>query len=181
MPFADPPASPPAPAYEVIRFESASAPAARRDTPLIYARGAQAERAILRHQIFLRTEVEARKPKGAAAGGDIECAWVIVAFLQRVPCLESITGQLACGEDWTSRIGDQESGRAQVAADQQASCGLAYTPIAVAQARLANAVSLNAPAVFDEDLAKRVKPELRAAGITVRPPTATTPRKPAKK
>ena len=55
-------------------------------------------------------------------------------------------------------------------AAEQASCGLAYVPIQAAQARLAAAAEQNAPAVFDEDLARRVKPALKAAGITVRPP-----------
>ncbi len=160
----------------MIRFESASQAAARRDTPLVYVKGARTEQALVRHQIFLRTEVEARKPRGAAAGSDIECAWAIIAFLQRVPCLESITGELSCSEDWTSRVGQQETGRAQLAADQQASCSLSYTPVAVAQARLSAAVAQNAPEVFDEDLAKRVRPQLRAAGVTVRAPGAAAPR-----
>jgi hypothetical protein len=169
MPFADPPATPP-PAYEVIRFESAATSAARRDTPLIYSRGAQAERAVLRHQVFLRTEVETRRAKGAGLEAPVDCAWVIVAFLQRVPCLDSITGDLACGEEVTRRLPDQETGKATLPAAEQASCGLAYLPVKAAQARLAAAAEQNAPAVFDEDLAKHVKPELKAAGITVRPP-----------
>jgi hypothetical protein len=169
MPFADPPAPPPS-AYEVIRFESAATAAARRDTPLIYSRGAQAERAVLRHQIFLRTEVETRRTKGAGPDADVECAWAITAFLQRAPCLDSITGDLACGEDMTKRLPDQETGKAALPAAEQATCGLGYVPIKAAQARLAAAAEQNAPAVFDDDLATHVKPELKAAGITVRPP-----------
>lgn len=177
MAFADPPPVPP-PAVEVIRNETASTPAARRDVPLVYVKGAQTERAVVRYQIFLRTEVETRRRTGLDG---VECAWAIVPFLQRVPCVETITGALACGEDFTTRLGERESGHADLTPDLQASCGAGYTPIVAAQARLMSAVAQNAPTVFDEDLAKTVKPELKAAGIVVRSPASPAAKRPPRK
>jgi len=176
--FADAPpvivAPPPAP--QVLRSETANTTVAWRDTALAYAKAGQTERALVRHQLFLRVEVTATRPAtppdpAATVLPEITCAWTLSTFLQRDPCLETLAGQLACADSYTGQVGDRERGELKLA--DPAACGLALPEVVAAQARLASLTRAGADARFDDDLKRRLTPQLVQAGVAVRPrPTA---------
>ena len=145
--FADQPPLPPPP--EIVRTESGYAPAAHRDVPLTLTRGAQSEKALIRYQLFARTDVQASRPAAAEPTVDFTCAWTVTAYLEREPCLESITGRLACAESYTVRLDDRERGEEKMTGDP-GTCGLETPAVAAAQAR-------------------RFLPGLVKSGVTARP------------
>jgi len=172
--FADPPpviVGPP-PAPEVLRSEGGAATVAWRDTPLTYAKAGQTERALVRHQLFVRTEVAATRPAAAPdplvpAFAEITCGWTITTWLQRDPCVETLGGQLACAEGYNGQVGDRERGELKLA--DPAACGLATPEVLAAQARLTAVARAAADARFDDDLKRRLTPQLVQAGVAVRP------------
>jgi hypothetical protein len=163
---ADPPPVPPPP--EIVRTESGYAPAAHRDVPLTLTRGAQSEKALIRYQLFARTDVQASRPAGAEPTVDFTCAWTVTAYLEREPCFESITGRLACTESYTVRLDDRERGEEKMAGDP-GTCGLATPSVAAAQTRLRDALTGKADAQFDDDQARRFLPGLVKSGVTAKP------------
>lgn len=174
--FQPPPAPPPPP--EVVRTESAYLQAARRDMPLtlvrVPARGkekdAPSEKALIRYRLYVRTDVEATQPPlgDGPAVAAITCAWTVLTFLQREPCFESITGRMACGESYTIRLEERQSGR-ETLVTEPAACGLTLPASAAAEARLRAVLAEKADALFDDDFARRFTAEMTKAGIAVRP------------
>ncbi len=168
---------PPAPPPETVRTESAYLQAGRRDMPLTLSRAPTArgrepvsERALLRYRLYVRTDVEAKQPPlgDGPVVVKITCDWTVSTFLQREPCFESITGRLACGESYTVRMEERQTGSEAMVAEPSA-CGLAHPAAAAAEARLRAVLAEKADALFDDDLARRYTPELARAGITLKP------------
>jgi hypothetical protein len=174
--FADQPPAivQPPPPPQVLRSETSNTTVAWRDTPLTYARAGQAERALVRHQRVLRVDVAATRPAqpdpAAPVLAEITCGWTISPYLQRDPCVETLGGQLACAESYNAQVGDREKGEAKVA--DAAACGLAAPEVAAAQARLSVVARTGADARFDDDLSRRLTPQLVKAGVAVRPRAA---------
>ncbi len=163
-----PPAPVLSPPPEIIRVESGYAPAANRDVPLILTRAGQIEKALIRYQVFVRTDVQASHPPTPEPTIEFTCAWTVTAYLEREPCFESITGRLACAESYTVKLADRERGEAKMAGDAEA-CGLITPSVSEAQGRLARALAAKADATFDDDRTRRFLPSLAKAGIVAKP------------
>ena len=173
MLFQAPPTPPPQPP-EVVRTESGYLRVARKDVPLLITRERASsrdpgEKALIRYQLFVRVDVEARQ--NAAKPEDetpppIHCQWVATSYLEREPCFESITGRLACGESYTVRLDDIERGTEVLPLTAEPSaCALARPEIAAAQARLGAAIGATADDRFADDLARRLTPSYARAGL----------------
>lgn len=175
IPAQPPPPQPP----EVVRTESAYLRVARKDVPLLitHEKGAAkdpGEKALIRYQLFVRVDIEARQDaaKADAPPPPLHCQWVATSYLEREPCFESITGKLACGESYTVRLDDIERGTETLPlTDDASACKLARPEIAAAQARLGAAIAATADGRFADDLARRLMPSYARAGLkaVVRP------------
>lgn len=169
------PPPPPPPPPEIVRTDASYLQVARKDVPLLLAKGKQAENALIRYQLFVRTDVEARQAPATpeAPPPPVFCQWVVTVYLEREPCFESISGKLACGERYTVRLKDQERGTETLPLTAEAAvCAVGKAEIAAASRRLAAAGEASADAEFGADLTRRLTPELAKGGIkaTIRPP-----------
>ena len=166
--FQAPPPPPPPP--EIVRTESDYLRVARKDVPLLLTREKQAEKALVRYQLFVRTDVEARQD---AAQPDqppppVHCQWAATLYLEREPCFESLTGKLACGERYTVRLPDRQDGRETLPLTAEpADCRISKPEVVASSQRLAVAAGEGAEARFGDDLAKRLTPELTRGGVKV--------------
>jgi hypothetical protein len=117
--FQAPPPPPPPP--EIVRTESSYLQVARKDVPMTLAKDKRTENALIRYQLFVRTDVEARQAPAVpdAAPPPVFCQWVVTVYLEREPCFESISGKMACGERYTVRLRDQERGKRDPAANRR--------------------------------------------------------------
>jgi len=165
--FQAPPPPEPAPP-EIVRTESDYLRIARKDVPLLLTREKQGEKALIRYQLFVRTDVEARQ---ASAQPDqppppIHCQWAVTLYLEREPCLESLTGKLACGERYTVRLPDREDGRETLPLTAEpAACAISRPDVQASSGRLAAAAGAGAEERFADDLARRLMPEYAKGGI----------------
>ena len=166
MAYAEAPPVPPPP--EIVRTESGYVPTAHRNVPLTLTKGGQSEKALIRYQVFVRTDVQASRAQSAEPTVDFSCAWTVTAYLEREPCFESLTGRLACAESYTVRLDDRERGEEKMQGDPE-TCGLATPSVAAAQARLSSALAAKADAQFDDDQARRFMPSLVKSGVTAKP------------
>jgi len=163
---------PPPPPPEVVRTESDYLRVARKDVPLTLTRDKQSEKALIRYQLFVRTDVEARQD---AAQPDkppppVFCQWAATLYLEREPCLESLTGKLACGERYTVRLPDREDGRETLPlTTEAAACAVAKPDVQASSSRLAAAASASAEDRFADDLARRLMAEYARGGIKAAP------------
>lgn len=171
--FQAPPPPPPPPAPEVLRTEGVNLAIATDDRLVVFAKGQQAERGVVRYQLFQRVDVEATRPAAApdaspdAAPPPILCTWTVSVWLQRDPCIESITGRLACMQPYTVRLDDRDRGSEPV--PEAAACVPEHPSVSAAMTRMSEAVSGGAAARFEADLERRFAPELGHAGVAVRP------------
>ena len=162
------PPPPPPPPPEIVRTESDYLRVARKDVPLLLSREKQTEKALIRYQFFVRTDVEARQ---SAAEPDrpppaVQCQWAATLYLEREPCFESLTGKLACGERYTIRLPDREDGREVLPPTAEATaCAVSKPEVAASSTRLAAAASASADERFGDDLARRLTPELARGGV----------------
>lgn len=168
-------APPPPPPPEIVRTESSYLQVARKDVPMLLVKAKQAENALIRYQLFVRTDVEARQAPAQAEGPPppVFCQWVVTVYLEREPCFESISGKLACGDRYTVRLEDRERGSETLPLTAEATaCAVGKPEVAAASARLAAAGEAAADAHFGADLTRRLTPELAKGGIkaTIRPP-----------
>ncbi len=160
---ADPPPPP-----EIVRTESDYLRVARKDVPLLLSRDKQTEKALIRYQLFVRTDVEARQ---ASAEPDkppppVFCQWAATLYLEREPCFETLTGKLACGERYTVRLPDREDGRETLPLTAEASaCAVAKADVQASAGRLGAAAAASADDRFGDDLARRLMPELAKGGV----------------
>jgi hypothetical protein len=164
--FQAPPPPPPPP--EVVRTDSSYLQVARKDVPLLLAKGKQSENALIRYQLFVRTDVEARQAAATpeAPPPPVYCQRVVTIYLEREPCFESISGKLACGERYTVRLEDRERGTETLPLSAEATaCAVGKPEIAAASSRLAAAGEASADARFGADLTRRLTPELAKGGI----------------
>ena len=158
----------PPPPPEIVRTESDYLRIARKDVPLLLTREKQGEKALIRYQLFVRTDVEARQ---AGAQPDqppppIHCQWAATLYLEREPCLESLTGRLACGERYTVRLPDREDGRETLPLTAEpAACAVSRPDVQASSGRLAATAAASAEERFADDLARRLMPEYARSGI----------------
>lgn len=167
---------PPPPQPEIIRTDTSYLSVARKDVPLLLTREKQTERALIRYQLFVRTDVEASQPparEDASSLPPITCQWALTVYLEREPCFESMTGRMACSERYTVRLDDRERGSETLPLTAEVStCHIAMPAVVAAQLRLGAAVTATADARFGDDLTRRLTPQFTRAGITakIRPP-----------
>ena len=164
---------PPPPAVpEVVRTDSSYLSIARRDVPLTLQKGKAAEKALIRYQLLVRTDMEAVQAPlvGEAVLAEITCSWTITTWLQREPCFESLSGRLACGEAYTTRLEDRERG-SEKTTEEASACTVVRPVVVAAQTRLGQTVAATAAERFEDDLARRLTPDLVKAGLTVKPRT----------
>lgn len=165
-------AAPPPPPPEIVRTESDYLRVARKDVPLLLVRDKQTEKALIRYQLFVRTDVEARQD---AAEPDkppppVQCQWAATLYLEREPCFESLTGKLACGERYTVRLPDRQDGRETLPLTAEpTACAIGKPEVVASSQRLAVAAGDSADERFADDLAKRLTPELAKAGVKASP------------
>jgi hypothetical protein len=166
------PPPPPVPVVpEVVRTDSSYLSVARRDVPLVLERGKTSEKALIRYQLLVRTDMEAIQAPAASTGViELTCTWTISTWLQREPCFESLTGRLACGETYTTRLEDRERG-SEKTAEPASACNVTRANVVTAQTRLGQTVASSAAARFEDDLARRLTPDLAKAGLSVKPRT----------
>ena len=183
---APPPPPPRPPPPEVVRTESEYVQVARRDMPFTYQRGNQSEKATLRYVLFLRTDTEATRP--ATPPGEvpspfveITCRWTISTFLQREPCVETLSGRMACGEMYTGRFGDRSTGEEKMPGEGASACAPSHLSVRTAERNLRASLGPVIDELFDDDLEKRVKPDLARAGITMKPRAVSPPTGPARR
>lgn len=164
--FQAPPPPPPPP--EIVRTESAYLQVARKDVPMVLTKDKRTENALIRYQLFVRTDVEARQAAAVpdAAPPPVFCQWVVTVYLEREPCFESISGKLACADRYTVRLEDRERGNETLPLTAEpTACAVSKPEIAAASRRLADAGQAAADAHFGADLTKRLTPELARGGI----------------
>lgn len=163
---------PPPPPPEIVRTESDYLRVARKDAPLLLTRDKQAEKGLIRYQLFVRTDVEARLGTAQAdqPPPPIHCQWAATLYLEREPCFESLTGKLACGERYTLRLPDREDGRETLPPTAEPSaCAIGKPEVAASSQRLAVAAAAAAEERFADDLARRVIPDLAKGGVKASP------------
>jgi hypothetical protein len=138
---------------------------------MVLAKGKQGENALIRYQLFVRTDVEARQAPALADAPPppVFCQWIVTVYLEREPCFESISGKLACGDRYTVRLEDRERGNETLPlAAEATACAVGKPEIAAASRRLAAMGEASAGARFGDDLTRRLTPELARGGITAR-------------
>ncbi|MBU1379053.1 MAG: hypothetical protein KKE02_00170 [Alphaproteobacteria bacterium] len=159
---------PPPPPPEIVRTESSYLQVSRKDVPLSLVKDKRTENALIRYQLFVRTDVEARQAQAVpdAPPPPVFCQWVVSVYLEREPCFESISGKLACADRYTVRLQDQSRGSETLPLTAEATaCAVGKPEIAAASALLAAAGEAAADAHFGADLTKRLTPELAKGGI----------------
>lgn len=172
-----PPASPPpvaSPAAvaqpSTVKGASATMTVMARDQPLVLTKARRAESAMVRHQVFLRYDVDRKVPDGADQP-TVQCGWRLRAYLQRSICFSSMTGLLGCTDPVSEELPTGETGAADQGQDPALStCDLNFAPAREARDRVIAAVRADAQARFDEDYALNVKPQLTAAGVKIAKP-----------
>ncbi|MBL8554432.1 MAG: hypothetical protein JNL41_09155 [Phenylobacterium sp.] len=171
--FQVPPTPTPTQPPEVVRTESAYLRVARKDVPILISREKAApkdpgEKALIRYQLFVRTDIEARQDPARPDGPPppVHCQWVVTSYLEREPCFESITGKLACAESYTVRLDDTERGHEVLPLTEEATaCALTRPGIAAAQAGLGAIVEATADQRFADDLERRLRPTYTRMGL----------------
>jgi hypothetical protein len=146
--------------------------AASSNTLLNLSKGRQLERAVIRYQLYVRTDVAARQPSAPAPDAPLPaliCSWTVKTYLEREPCFESLSGRLACAEGYTPMLDTQESGSDAMPGEEAKACSLTRTAVAAATSRVAASLAASAAARFDDDLKRRLVPEFARAGVVARP------------
>ena len=167
-----PPASPPhvAPAPSTVKGASATMTVAASDLRLVLTKARRAESAMVRHQVFLRYDVDRKVPDGVDQR-TVQCGWRLRAYLQRSICFSSMTGLLSCTDPVSEELPAGETGAADQGQDPAANtCDLNFGPAHEARDRVIAAVKADAQARFDEDYALNVKPQLLASGVKITRP-----------
>ncbi|MCR5873765.1 hypothetical protein LRS10_05985 [Phenylobacterium sp. J426] len=113
--------------------------------------------------------VRAQAAADAVAPPPILCEWVVSIWLQRDPCVESLTGRLACMQGYNTRLEDRDRGSEPVS--EATACTPDHPATVAASKRLAQAVAGTSVALFETDMKRRFAPELSYAGVTLRPRT----------
>ena len=159
---------PPPPPPPVVRTDASYLQVARKDVPLLLTREKRSENALVRYQLFVRADVEARQATATpeAPPPPVICQWVVTVYLEREPCFESISGKLACGERYTVRLRDNERGSETLPLTAEATaCSASKPEVAAANSRVAAAVEADADTRFGDDLTRRLMPEFARGGI----------------
>jgi hypothetical protein len=175
MQAGQPPASPPpaavAPAPpSTVKGASATMTVVSRDTRLVLTKARRAESAMVRHQVFLRYDVDRKVPDGVDQR-TVQCGWRLRAYLQRSICFSSMTGLLSCTDPISEELPTGETGAADQGQDPALStCDLGFGPAREARDRVIAAVKADAQARFDEDYDLNVKPQLLASGVKITRP-----------
>jgi hypothetical protein len=152
-------APPPAPAVPAPAA-SAYVTIAAKDIDLVLLKAKRSETAVVRYQIFLKTDVDQSAAEAAP------CAWRVRAYVQRTLCFSSMTGMLSCADPISQELPEAETGAA--AATDFDLCGLEFTGVRDAQDRLKAGLVSGAAARFDEDYRLKLRPILVAAGVQAR-------------
>lgn len=167
-----PPATTPhvAPAPSTVKGASATMTVAATDLRLVLTKARRAESAMVRHQVFLRYDVDRKVPDGVDQR-TVQCGWRLRAYLQRSICFSSMTGLLGCTDPVSEELPTGETGAADQGQDPALStCDLGFAPAREARDRVIAAVRADAQARFDEDYALNVKPQLLASGVKITRP-----------
>jgi hypothetical protein len=165
MPLQD--AQPPTPpaAVHVLHTEAHFVTAASRDTPLVLTKAGRVENALVRHQLYINSQVQLFVPDNAPA----ECVWKLTSHLQRQICFTSMTGLFGCADIALADQADSQTGRAQMASsDDVAACGLANPAVIEAERNLSQVLSAASTARFGADLKLNVTPMFARAGAAVK-------------
>lgn len=167
-----PPTSPPPVVAQpsTVKGASATMTVAASDLRLVLTKARRAESAMVRHQVFLRYDVDRKVPDGADQRA-AQCGWRLRAYLQRSICFSSMSGLLGCTDPVSEELPTGETGAADQGQDPAAgSCDLNFPPAREARDRVIAAVKADAQARFDEDYALNVKPQLLASGVKITRP-----------
>ena len=167
-----PPASPPPAAFQpsTVKGASATMTVAASDLRPVLTKARRAESAMIRHQVFLRYDVDRKVPDGVDQRA-VQCGWRLRTYLQRSICFSSMTGLLSCTDPVTEELPTAETGTADQGPDPAAStCDLAFGPAREARDRVIAALKVDAQARFDEDYALNVRPQLLASGVKITRP-----------
>ncbi len=172
MQAGSPPAAPPPAAFQpsTVKGASATMTVASSDLRLVLTKSRRAESAMIRHQVFLRYDVDRKAPDGVDLRS-VQCGWRLRAYLQRSICFSSMTGLFSCTDPVSQELPTAETGAADQGPDPAAStCDLAFGPARAARDRVIAALKVDAQARFDEDYALNVKPQLLASGVKITRP-----------
>ncbi len=163
--------SPQAPASpSTVKGASATMTVAARDQPLVLTKARRSESALVRHQVFLRYDVDRKVPDGVDQR-TVQCGWRLRAYLQRSICFSSMTGLLSCTDPVSEELATAESGAADQGQDPAlTTCDLNFGPAREARDRMIAAFKVDAQARFDEDYTLNVKPQLLASGVKISKP-----------
>lgn len=170
MQAAPPPASPP-PINQpsTVKGASATMTLATSDMRLVLTKSRRAESAMVRHQVFLRYDVD-RKVQDGVDQPTVQCGWRLRAYLQRSICFSSMTGLFSCTDAVSEELSTGETGAADQGQDSAGACDLNFGPARAARDRVIAAARADAQARFDEDYALNVKPQLLASGVKITRP-----------
>jgi hypothetical protein len=165
MPLLDTPSPTPPAAIHVLRTEAHFVTAATHDTPLILTKAHRVENALVRHQLYISSQIQVLAPENALP----ECVWTLSSHLQRQICFTSMTGQFACADIALADQADSQNGRSQLtSSDDVAACGLANPALVDAESKLSQVLGATSQTRFDADLKFKVTPMLVRAGATVK-------------
>jgi hypothetical protein len=165
-----PPTSPPAINQpSTVKGASATMTLAASDMRLVLTKSRRAESAMVRHQVFLRYDVDRK----VSDGGDqqtVQCGWRLRAYLQRSIWFSSMTGLLSCTDAVSEELPTGETGAADQGQDPATACDLNFGPAREARDRVIAAAKTGAQARFDEDYELKIKPQLLASGVKITRP-----------
>jgi hypothetical protein len=166
-PVSSPPAAAPP---STVKGASATMTVVASDLRLVLTKARRAESAMVRHQVFLRYDVDRKVPDGVDQR-TVQCGWRLRAYLQRTICFSSMSGLLGCTDPVSEELPTGETGAADQGQDPALStCDLGFGPAREARDRVIAAVKADAQARFDEDYALNVKPLLLASGVKITRP-----------
>jgi hypothetical protein len=149
----------------VIRRDSHSEVIVSRDTPLPLIKAHRTEDAVLRQAIFLTSTLTVVRPSSGPGGDTLR--WAYEPYLQRQLCFTSITGLFSCAAAEVEELTEKATGEAPVA-----------NPAAEgARMAVAAALRTRATALFADDRRLKLRPMLKAAGVSIRRASAGSARR----
>jgi hypothetical protein len=166
------PPPPPAAEVVVVSRRDNSEVVASQDLPLVLAKGARREEALVRRAVFVTASLTVTRAATDGAAPD-RYRWTYRSFLQRQVCFTSMTGLFSCTEPEVEKLPDVAEGDAPISPDPQS------FPLAdAARATLVSGLKARAPAVFAADRRATIDPVFKASGVTAQAPGAAARRKP---
>jgi hypothetical protein len=164
---ADAPApQPPAAVVTVARSDHTTV-AASLDLPLSLMKAGRREEMVVRRVLFVTASVtQVRPAPGGPNGGPDSYRWTLASFLERVYCVRSLTGVLACTTPEAALLPDKAQGEAPLTAPGD------FRLAVQAEGTLSSTLAARSDEIFAADRQAVVDPFIKASGAKIGGATA---------